>query len=114
MDLFRGDGSIVASAYLPAAQRGEVRRVAAVTMGTVVERTAGRIALLKLDCEGAEADILEDAGDALAGVDRIVAEYHTWLVPDVVPRLRRVLEAAFDVCVSEGGRCGSMLRAVRR
>lgn len=38
-----------------------------------------RIDLLKLDCEGAEYDILGGAGpDVLARVDRVVLEYHEW------------------------------------
>ena len=61
-----------------------------------------------------------DEAKALAASDPVivngemVAEYHAWLVPDVVSRLRRVLEPAFDVTVSDGGRCGPMLRASRR
>lgn len=39
----------------------------------------GRVDLLKLDCEGAEHDILGAAGpDVLARIDRIVLEYHEW------------------------------------
>jgi FkbM family methyltransferase len=111
--LWRGDGSVIASAHLPAALRGECRDVPAVTLPALVARTTGRIALLKMDCEGAEADILETAGAALDGVEYIVAEYHRALVPDVVPRIRRVLEPSFDVGVSEGPRCGPMIRARR-
>jgi FkbM family methyltransferase len=111
--LWRGEGSVVVSAHLPAALRGEPCDVPAVTLPTVVARMSGRIAVLKLDCEGAEAEILETAGPGLDAVDHIVAEYHAALVPDVVPRIRRVLEPAFEVIVGEGQRCGPMIRARR-
>ena len=111
--LWRGDGSVVASAHLPASVRGDFCDVPAVTLQTAVARTSGRVAVLKMDCEGAEAEILEAAGAALDAVEYIVAEYHRALVPEVVPRIRRVLEPAFDVTVVEGRRCGSMIRAHR-
>jgi FkbM family methyltransferase len=111
--LWRGDGSVVASAHLPQHLRGEACDVPAVTLQTVLSRTAGRIAVLKMDCEGAEADILEGAEPALDAVDFIVAEYHPALVPEVVPRLRRALQRSFDVTFEHGQRCGPMMRARR-
>jgi FkbM family methyltransferase len=111
--LWRGDGSIAASGYLPTPVRGEPCDVATVMLPAVVARTAGRVAVLKLDCEGAEADILEAAGPALDAVDYIVGEYHPGLVADVLPRLRRVLDPSFDVAVTDRGRCGTMIRARR-
>jgi FkbM family methyltransferase len=111
--LWRGDGSVVVSAHLPAASRGEPCDVPAVTLHDVLVRTSGRIGVLKMDCEGAEADILEAAGPALDAVQYMVAEFHSGLVPDVVPRIRRVLEPSFDVRVTEGQRCGPMIRARR-
>jgi FkbM family methyltransferase len=112
--LWRGDGTIAASAYLPTSRRGESCDVATVTLATVVGRTGGRVAVLKLDCEGAEAEILEAAGPALEALDYIVGEYHPDLVADVLPRLRRVLDPAFDVAVTDRGRCGTMIRARRQ
>jgi FkbM family methyltransferase len=114
LQIFRGDGSITASAHLPTAARGDACRVPAVTLQTAVQRCGARIALLKMDCEGSEAEILETGVDALDAIDRIVAEYHPALVSDVVPRIRRVLDPAFDVAFSQGRRCGPMLRAFRR
>jgi FkbM family methyltransferase len=112
--LWRGDGSIAASAHLPDGVRGEPCDVSAVTFQTALSRTSGRIAVLKMDCEGTEAEILEAAGPALDAVDYLVAEYHCGLVPDVVPRMRRVLDPHFDVTVADGQRCGPMIRARRR
>ena len=92
LTLWRGDGSVLASVHLRGVARGNSCDVPAVTLQTVVARTCGRVGVLKLDCEGAEADILEAAGPALDAVDCIVAEYHCALVPDVIPRILRVLE----------------------
>jgi FkbM family methyltransferase len=112
--LWRTNGSVFASAHLQGAERGEPRDVPAVTLQTVVARTCGRVGVLKMDCEGAEADILEAAGPTLDAVEYFVGEYHRWLVPDVVPRIRRVLQPSFDVTFAEGRRCGHMIRARRR
>ena len=111
--LWRGEGSDLASAHLPPGQRDDHRDVTAVTLQTVVARASGRIEMLKMDCEGSEAEILEAAGRALDPVDFIVAEYHSALVADTVPRIRRVLEPAFAIAVEEGQRCGPMIRARR-
>ncbi|HYT74826.1 MAG TPA: FkbM family methyltransferase [Vicinamibacterales bacterium] len=114
LTLWRGEGSIAASTHAAAHHASECCEVPAVTLQTVVERAATRIALLKMDAEGAEADILEGAGTALGAVDRIVAEYHDWLVPDVLPRVERVLRPRFDVRAGHGRRRGSMFTARRR
>jgi FkbM family methyltransferase len=111
--LWRGEGSVFASAHLRGAARGDSCDVPAVTLQTAVARTSARVGVLKMDCEGAEAEIFEAAGPALDAVDYIVAEYHPALVPDVIPRIRRVLEPSFDVTVEEGSRCGFMFRARR-
>ncbi|HVD92646.1 MAG TPA: FkbM family methyltransferase [Vicinamibacterales bacterium] len=111
--LWQGEGSVLTSAYLDASARGVFRDVPAVTLETVVARASGRVGLLKMDCEGGEADILEAGGSALDAVDYLVAEYHVALVPDVLPRLRRVLEPSFDVTISDGRPCGSIIRAHR-
>lgn len=111
--LFRGDGSVMASAYQADGIHGEARDVTAITLPAVVARTSGRIGLLKLDCEGAEADILETAGTALDAVEYFVAEYHLALVPDVVPRILRALGPAFHTAVEDGRQCGQMIRAHR-
>jgi FkbM family methyltransferase len=114
LTLWRGDGSTVTSAFLAPGQQGEACTATGVTFETVADRAAHRIALLKMDAEGAEADILEAARTSLDGVERIVAEYHEWLVPDVRARISRVLSPAFDVEFTSAGRCGPMLRARRR
>ena len=114
LTLWAGEGSVYASAHLTALSRGASREVPAVTLSEVVGRTGGRVGILKLDCEGAEAGILETAGSALDAVDYLVAEYHPDLVPDVVPRLRRVLDPSFAVTTADSHRCGHLMRARRR
>lgn len=111
--LWRGDGSITASAYPPAPASGTGSDVIAVTLQTVVARTSGRVGLLKMDCEGAEAEILETAGTALDAIEYLVAEYHPALVPDVVNRMRQALRPAFDVVVSAERRCADLMWAHR-
>jgi hypothetical protein len=86
--------------------------VRAVSLSDVVER-AGRIALLKIDAEGSEADIL-GATDALRLVDSVVGEYHEFLVPGVLGRVKQALaHADLDASVSRSRRFGPMFYASR-
>jgi FkbM family methyltransferase len=113
--LWRGEGSVLASTQPAAAARGgDSCRVPAVTLQTVVGRAARRIGLLKMDAEGAEAEILESAGAPLDRIENIVAEYHDWLVPDVLSRVRRVLGARFDVRVGSGRHASILIARKRR
>ena len=105
----------MASAHLPRNSRGhDAREVTAVPLSTVVERCGTRVTVVKMDCEGCEAEILEKAGASLDAIDHLVAEYHDALVPDVVARMQRALDPSFEVTISAGGRCGPMLKARRR
>lgn len=55
--------------------------------------------LLKIDTEGAEADILEGAsGDFMGAVRNAIVEYHDNIVPGSLARCQRVLEAAGFEC----------------
>lgn len=52
-------------------------------------------ALLKLDIEGAETDVLEDCGDALSNVDHMFVEYHSFADrPQTIHRLLAVIQKA--------------------
>ena len=53
---------------------------------------AGHVALLKIDCEGLELDVLESGGDLLQRVERVVVEYHRHLAADSDRRVAAVLE----------------------
>ncbi len=50
-------------------------RIPMVSLGRAIERIGGKVDLLKLDCEGAEWDILQDR-NALGHVSAITMEYH--------------------------------------
>jgi FkbM family methyltransferase len=85
-----------AAAPAPGARLTTVRSV---DLNTVVERAAGReIALLKIDAEGAEADILEGAGKGcFDSIRRMVVEYHGCYVANAESRCREViLRNGFD------------------
>lgn len=82
-----------------------------VTLDDVFERfDVDRCDLLKLDCEGAEYDILSGASAAtLAKIQAVVAEYHIGMNDGTPDRLRDSLEAAgfevtvYDMVDAEGG-----------
>jgi FkbM family methyltransferase len=92
--------------------------VQVVTLDEVFRRFAiERCALLKLDCEGAEYDILFNAADVtLARVERIAMEYHVGLAPGSPEALRDFLDGrGFTVRYSPlADEEGGYLHAVRR
>ncbi len=76
--------------------------VRVMTLGEVfTEVGVDRIDVLKLDCEGAEYDVVDTAGDALARVGTIIGEYHP--VPRRSPHelAARLSAAGFDVLLAE-------------
>lgn len=66
--------------------------VPVVSLKNVIERIGGWVDLLKIDCEGAEWDILEDP-QALHSVGAIRMEYHFLNETHTFERLCRLLEA---------------------
>lgn len=76
-----------------------------------------RIALMKIDIEGAEFDVVTTMSDeALARVDRIVMEVHPWAMPrGAVEQISARLSASFDLSRGESGAGGQhVLTAIRR
>jgi FkbM family methyltransferase len=79
---------------------GTCTTVPMVDLNEVIRRAGGdEIALLKIDTEGAEADILEGASPGtLRLIKQMVLEYHDSLCPDAYKRCKRVLdEAGFTI-----------------
>lgn len=97
----RGSGSLVLQASGPSLTSSaytcpEPPGVAVPCVGfdAVIER-AGAISVVKIDAEGAEADILDGASrEALRAVPRLVLECHDWLVPDATARVTGALHRA--------------------
>jgi FkbM family methyltransferase len=77
--------------------------VSTVSLDEVIERCAadGTVHLVKIDTEGAEADILEGARpETLAAIEQFVLEYHDVFCPDALARCERVLtDAGFKYVV---------------
>lgn len=69
-----------------------------VSLSTAVKRLGGRVDLLKLDCEGAEWEILEKA-DCWGAIQNIAMEYHLWAKEEATHRLiKSILESVgFEV-----------------
>lgn len=83
-----------------------------ITVAAVL-REVDCIDVLKLDCEGAEVDILETAATlgALWRVGYIAGEYHQCHVPDAWPRIQRALAATHTVEQGRSGRSTGMFFA---
>jgi FkbM family methyltransferase len=113
LPMWCGNSSLESSLTPPAdASGGAWRTVRVVPLSTVVAR-AGRVALLKLDVEGAEADILEDA-EALRDVEAVVGEHHDRTVPGTLDRVKSaLLRAGFQPGLSSSPRCGDLFFATR-
>lgn len=90
--------SLLASSYgkVPPAPGGTAIRVPMVDLNEVLRRAGSKqISLLKIDTEGAEADILEGASlPGLRSIRRIVLEYHDSLCPDAYSRCKQILDQA--------------------
>lgn len=112
--LWRSEGSITASAYPAAGDlQGAPIEVPMTDLATAIAR-AGHVGVLKIDAEGAEADILEGAGDSLRHVDQVVAEYHEARNPGVLSRVEKALRAqGFVPDVRNDRRCGPLVYASR-
>ncbi len=73
------------------------------TLENIINRSDnGRIALLKIDCEGAEYEILEGAGDLLKRVDHIRGEFHGG-IDKAEPLIKYVRQFVPDVKVTVQG-----------
>lgn len=115
LTLWRGSGSLVATAYPDAAEAaGSASQCAMVDLETVIARAGGAAGVIKIDAEGAEADILEGGSAVLRSAAQVVGEYHADRVPDVVDRCRVVLEReGFAFTAGRTRRCGSLFQARR-
>ena len=101
MDLWTNVPSTLSTAYGDAPREGAKRTtVPMVTLDEVWNRLhRPHIWMLKIDVEGAEADILEAASDeVLANVSNACIEWHDNIVPGAFERCRsRLTEAGFDL-----------------
>jgi FkbM family methyltransferase len=81
----------LASARAPASRSDDDVVVVARPLDEAVP--PGRVALLKIDCEGLEVDVLEGGRNVLQRVDRVVVEYHRHLAADSDRRVAALLAA---------------------
>ena len=98
LDLWTNVHSVLATGHsaAPPADGARSVEVPMIDLNEAVERSGAKtVAMVKIDAEGAEADILESATPpTLASLERVTLEYHEWLCPNAVARCRRVLEGA--------------------
>ena len=115
MNLWSEGATITASAYPRPGDRASLTETCStVDLPTALGRADGRAALVKLDAEGAEADILEGGRTVLRRIEQCIGEYHEDRVPDVVPRCRSVFEeSGFVFTHASSRRCGPLFRARR-
>lgn len=89
LELRLGEHSGVATGY---AGQGQALSVPMIGLDSAID---GPISLLKIDCEGAEADILEGASaSTLALVEQVILEYHENFCPGVTQRCVAALHGA--------------------
>ena len=115
LDLWGSAGSIVGTGYPHASEKtGPSAGCRMVDLRTVVARAGGTAGVVKIDAEGAEADIVEGGRDMVRSVAQFVGEYHEDRVPDVVARCRSTFEqSGFAFTLAGSRRCGPLFRARR-
>ena len=122
LTLWHGDGDAPVFLFLEIFANGCCRRLIDPTPpGDIVDIGAniGAFTLecaasVKIDVEGAEADILEGGRGTLRAAAQFVGEYHEDRVPGVAARCRAILEAnGFDVAAAVSRRCGPTFHARR-
>jgi hypothetical protein len=115
LDLWGSGGSIMATGYPYASEAtGPSAECAMVDLRTAVARAGGMAGVVKIDAEGAEADIVEGGRDIVRSVAQFVGEYHEDRVPDVVARCRSTIEqSGFTFTLACTRRCGPLFRARR-
>jgi len=95
--------SMLTTAYSVGGTAAALREfsVPMVALDMVIERCIGDgpVGLVKIDVEGAEAEILEGAyPETLKGIRQLVIEYHDSLCPNALERCERVLVGADFRC----------------
>jgi FkbM family methyltransferase len=115
LDLWGSAGSITATGYPQGSEAtGSAARCPMVDLGVAVARAGGDVSVLKVDAEGAEADIVEGGREVLRSVAQVVGEYHEDRVPGVLDRCRSAFEqSGFAFTVVCTRRCGPLFRARR-
>ena len=110
--------STAATAFAARGSTGETFLAKTVGLDEVVGRCTQTepLALVKIDTEGAEAEILEGASHAtLARIQQFIIEYHDFRVPGSLERCAKVLaNNGFQCIVRPTGGAVGLLYAVRR
>ncbi|HEX5734941.1 MAG TPA: FkbM family methyltransferase [Blastocatellia bacterium] len=93
--------SVIASGYGTTALSDEEGSITVpmIDLNEVVDRIGQAVELLKIDIEGAEADLLEGATHStLSKIKCVALEYHDYLCAGALTRCKSVLEASGFVC----------------
>jgi FkbM family methyltransferase len=93
--------SLIASGYGATSLSDEENSITVpmIDINEVIDRAGESVDLLKIDIEGAEADLLEAATPStLSKIKRVVLEYHEYLCADALARCKAVLEASGFIC----------------
>jgi hypothetical protein len=104
LTLHTNDQSVLTTAYKDPANKATRKfTVSTVSLDEIIERCEedGAVGLVKIDAEGAEADILEGAQPrTLRAVRQFVIEYHDLLCDHALARCERLLANAGFHCIT--------------
>jgi FkbM family methyltransferase len=105
-ELHQGESSV--SATIGGSPRGRSQRVRAVSLeDLLLQHDLAEVDVLKLDCEGAEYEILDSTDDdVLRRVRHIVGEYHARSRFDLIRLVNRLEQVGFDVITVGGDSLG--------
>ena len=115
LELWENNSHLIASAYpLPSEANHPSTTCPMVDLEIVLSRAGGHAGVVKIDAEGAEADIVEGGRNVVRSVAQFIGEYHEDRVPDVAARCRLLFEqSGFTFTLASSRRCGPLFRARR-
>jgi FkbM family methyltransferase len=115
LTLWGSDASLSGSAHpTGSGANGPAVQCRMIDLETAFARARGDVEVVKIDAEGAEADILEGGRAVVARAAEYVGEFHEDRVPGVLERCRVVLgDAGFAFASSRTRRCGPQFHARR-
>ena len=85
-----------------------------ITLGDVIRRYVAGDAILKMDCEGCEYDVILNDYEHVRVFKELIFEYHAYAVGKSVSELLRVLAKDYNCKIIEGNKSTGIVHCIRK